>query len=200
MRIEVFSDMVCPWCYIGKRRLETALSRVEEPAEIVWRGFQLDPYYVSERPETLHEAHIGRYGVSEAESERRIRTITELAAREGLHYRLDRAIVVNTLDAHRLVHHAATHGKGIEVVEALMRAYAVEGRSIADPETLAELATAAGLPPLEPGAYAERVAADRERAHRYGVTGVPTLVVNESYGLVSPEVADLINVLTSARI
>ncbi|WP_407564320.1 DsbA family protein [Streptomyces sp. 184] len=200
MKIEVFSDMVCPWCYIGKRRLRSALERLGEPADVVWRSFQLDPDYPGGVRWTLPEAHLNRYGVSRAENDRRLAMVTALAAREGLEYRLDRALVANTFDAHRLVHHAATRGAADDVVDRLMRAYAVEGRWIGDPATLAAIASEAGLPALPPGAaYAADVAADLARARELGVTGVPTVVIDGGYGLAGPDTDELIRAITACR-
>lgn len=192
MRIEIFSDMVCPWCYIGKRRLSIALDRTGARPELVWRAFQLDPAYPVGVRWTLAEAHVKRYGLDAAEDRRRRESITGLAARVGLEYRLDRAVMANTLEAHRLVKHGDAHGKGAEAAEALMRAYAVEGRDIGDPGDLCRIAVELGLPPLEQGAYKREVDEDRARAARYGVRGVPTLVVDEKYLLVSPDVDDLV--------
>jgi len=191
MRIEVFSDMVCPWCYIGKRRLSIALDQVGVKPELVWRAFQLDPSYPSDVTWTLSEAHANRYGIHGEEDKRRQKLVTDLAAQVGIGYRLDRAIMANTADAHRLVKHGHAHGKGTETAEALMRAFAVEGRNIGDGGTLNEIAAEQGLPPLEPGAYTDEVNADLALASRYGVVGVPTLIIDEKYMLVSPEIQDL---------
>ncbi|GGO07628.1 DSBA oxidoreductase [Microbispora rosea subsp. aerata] len=191
MKIEVFSDLVCPWCYIGKRRLSIAIEQAGVEPELVWRAFQLDPSYPSGITWTLSEAHLNRYGVTAEEDRRRQRLVTDLAAEVGLEYRLDRAIMANTADAHRLVKHGHAHGKGTETAEALMRAYAIEGRDVGDLATLDEIAAEQGLPPLEPGAYRDEVTADLILASRYGIVGVPTIVVDEKHILVSPEIQDL---------
>jgi predicted DsbA family dithiol-disulfide isomerase len=195
MEIEIFSDMVCPWCYIGKRRLDDAVKELALPVELVWRSFQLDPAFPASAVATLHEVHVSRYGVSPEESTRRIGMVTELAAEEGLSYRLDRALMVNTFDAHRLVHHAAAHGRGTETAELLMRSYAIEGRSIADPETLDAVAATAGIERLRPGRYGAEVQADRERARALGVSGVPTMIVDGRRALVSPTTDELVRAL-----
>ncbi|MDA2809098.1 DsbA family oxidoreductase [Nocardiopsis sp. RSe5-2] len=191
MRIEIFSDMVCPWCYIGKRRLSIALERTGARPELVWRAFQLDPAYPSDVTWTLTDAHLNRYGINAAEDKRRQKMTTDLAAQVGLEYRLDRAIMANTADAHRMVKHGHAHGKGTETAEALMSGFAVEGRNIGDPGDLNAIAAELGLPPLEPGAYKKEVNADLARAAQYGVHGVPSLVVDERYMLVSPDIQDL---------
>lgn len=198
MVIEVFSDLVCPWCYLGKRRLDLALARVERPVEVRWRAFQLDPDYPTDVRWTLPEAHLRRYGLSQAENDRRLAMVSAVAAEVGLHYDLNRAVMANTRDAHRLVHHGRAHGKDAQVAELLMRAYAIEGRWIGDPATLNEIAAAAELPPLSPGAYQAEVEADLERARQLGVRGVPTVVVDGTYPLVAPGVEQLVAALRSA--
>ncbi|ROT29421.1 DsbA family protein [Micromonospora sp. HM5-17] len=197
MVIEVFSDLVCPWCYIGKRRLDLALARVERPVEVRWRAFQLDPDYPTDVRWTLPEAHLNRYGLSRAENDRRLAMVTAAAAEVGLRYDLNRAVMANTRDAHRLVHHGRAHGKDAQVAELLMRAYATEGRWIGDPTTLNEIAAEAGLPPMPPGAYEAEVEADLARARRLGVRGVPSVVVNGAYPLVAPDVEQLVRALGS---
>jgi len=199
MKLEVFSDMVCPWCYIGKRRLDLALESVDVSVEVVWRSFQLDPDYPTDVRWTLPQAHLRRYGLSQAQNDERLALVTGLARDLGLRYDLDRAVMANTFQAHRLVHHGTAHGKGSDVAEALMRAFAVEGRWIGDPRTLDEIAAEVGLPPLdEPNAYEAEVLADRERAAAYGILGVPTVVIDESRALVSPETDHLVHALRSA--
>ncbi len=198
MKLEVFSDMVCPWCYIGKRQLDIALATVNRPVEVVWRSFQLDPDYPSDVVWTLPEAHRLRYGISQVENDRRLALVSAIAAEVGLDYHLHQAVMANTFDAHRLVHHGNAHGKGAEVVEALMRAYAIEARWIGDPATLEDIASQVGLPPLPPDAYAAEVKADRVRARRYGITGVPTIVLNEERVLGAPTVEILTEVLRRA--
>lgn len=198
MLIEVFSDPVCPWCYIAKRRLDQALEVVDRPAEVVWRSFQLDPAYPADLRWTLPEMHVRRFGLSQAENDRRLGLVTAQAREAGLDYRLDLARPANTYEAHRLIQHATAHGQGTAVAEALMRAYAIEGRWIGDPEVLAEIAAAAGLDLPAPDAYRDTIAADRELAARYGIQAVPTLVIDQRVGLVSPGPAELIKALSAA--
>ncbi|SEG81372.1 Predicted dithiol-disulfide isomerase, DsbA family [Thermomonospora echinospora] len=174
-----------------KRRLDRALERTGRSVELVWRSFQLDPGYPPNVRWTLTEAHLNRYGIDRAENDRRLAAVTALAAEVGLDYRLDRALMANTFDAHRLVHHAAAFGQGTRMAERLMRAYAIDGLWIGGPRTLTGMAAAEGLPALEPGAYEAEVKADLERARRYGVHGVPTLVADETYMLVSPSLEEL---------
>ncbi|WP_246187127.1 DsbA family oxidoreductase [Microlunatus speluncae] len=198
MLIEVFSDPVCPWCYIAKRRLDQALAVVDLPAEVVWRSFQLDPTYPDDLDWTLPEFHLQRLGIGSVENDRRLALVTAQAREAGLDYRLDRARPANTYEAHRLIKHASAHGRGLEVAEALMRAYTVEGRWIGDPEVRREIAAAAGLEVPAPDAYRDAIAADRELADRYGIRAVPTLVLDRRVGLVAAGLDDLINALAAA--
>ncbi|WP_344152165.1 DsbA family oxidoreductase [Nocardioides koreensis] len=196
MRIEIWSDVVCPWCYIGKRRLEGALSRFEQArpeaagqVEIVWRSYQLDPAAPGEPSETVAE-HLGRkYGGGPAAGQQMIDRVEAVAAEEGLVYRLGEAQRANTVDAHRLLHLAAAEGRQGELKEALLAAYFLDARNVADPGVLAELAADVGLDEvrvkevLTGDEYAAAVEADIRRAAAYGATGVPFFVVDQKYGV-----------------
>lgn len=190
MKIELFSDMVCPFCYIGKRRLDRALARFpyRDKVEVVYRAFQLDPEASPDGHETLPERERRVRGIPLEVIRGRLEMVTELAASEGLVYDLTRALPVNTFDAHRLMHFAAGTPHLDAVAENILRAYAVEGRSIADHEVLADLAAKAGLD-LEPtramlasDAHADDVRSDVARAHALGIRTVPSFVVDESVG------------------
>lgn len=186
MDIEFFSDMICPFCYIGKRRLESALTRMSGPTPITvtYRSFQLDPHAAREAGETLPERESRVHGLSRSAVAARLAMVTHMAADEGLDYHLDRALPVHTFDAHRLVRLASEFGKAGQMAENLMRAYAIEGLSIADHETLAMLATRVGLDrplvlrSLRSDDYSDLVRSDLRRAADLGVRAVPTLIVN----------------------
>lgn len=190
MKVEIFSDIACPWCYIGKTRFERALSNYEhaDAVEVVWRSFQLDPHAPTRDPGTTvdHLAH--KYGVSRERALAMMDTATRVAAEEGLEFHLARALTANTFDAHRVAHIAAARGKAREVIARLMRAYQSEGANLADRGTLVALAAEAGLDETEvrealaSGAYADAVEADLDRAAAYGVTGVPFFVFDETHG------------------
>ncbi|HEX7002376.1 MAG TPA: DsbA family oxidoreductase [Trueperaceae bacterium] len=190
MKVEIFSDIACPWCYIGKTRFERALASYEhrDAVQVVWRSFQLDPDAPQREPGSTvdHLAH--KYGISRDRALAMMDGASQVAAEEGLEFHLDRALTANTFDAHRVAHLAAAMGKGREVMERLMRAYQAEGANVADHDTLVELAAAAGLDErevrqaLESGAYADAVEADLDRAAAYGVTGVPFFVFDQTHG------------------
>ena len=190
MKVEIFSDIACPWSYIGKTRFEDALSRYEhaQAVEVVWRSFQLDPSAPTEDPGTTvaHLAH--KYGVSEDRALAMMENATRAAAEDGLEFHLDRALSANTFDAHRVAHLAVAKGLGREVMERLMRAYQSDGANVANHDTLVALAAQAGLDEtdvkeaLASGAFADAVEADFARARAYGVNGVPFFVFDETHG------------------
>jgi predicted DsbA family dithiol-disulfide isomerase len=191
VRIDVWSDVVCPWCYIGKRRLESALERFEhaDEVEIHWHSFQLDPSHPEGERRPVFETLAQKTGAPIAQVNAMTRQVTELAAAEGLHYELDRAVSVNAFDAHRLSHLAAAHGLGDQMHERLLRAHLGEGEAVDDPGTLVRLGAEVGVPEdearkvLDGDAYAEAVRADAAEARRYGATGVPFFVLNRAYGV-----------------
>lgn len=132
MHVEIWSDIVCPWCYIGKRRFEAALARFPHADEVrvTWRSFQLDPYAPRTFPGSLDEMLARKLGRTVAEARALNEHVTALASEEGLAYRLDRAKPGNTFDAHRALHLAASRGLGPEAKERMLRAYFTEGAEI----------------------------------------------------------------------
>jgi predicted DsbA family dithiol-disulfide isomerase len=199
MNVEIWSDVVCPWCYIGKRRFERAVASFGHPdeVEVTYRSFELDPSAPAQRTGTHSEHLADKYGMTVAQAEQANEQMTERAAADGLDFRLDLIRGGNTFDAHRLLHLASEHGLQPEMKERLMRATFTEGLPIADKPTLVRLATEVGLPAAEAQAvvdgddYADAVRADEQQAARYGITGVPFFVADGKYavsGAQSPEV------------
>jgi predicted DsbA family dithiol-disulfide isomerase len=198
MKVEIWSDVACPWCYIGKRRFESALGSFghRDAVEIVWRSFQLDP----EAPQVAQESHdellAKKFGVSEAQVAQMNAQLSGLAAKEGLEYRFDLLKSSNTFDAHRLIHLAATHGLQGEMKESLMHAYWSKGLALWDTEAMVKIAEQVGLDAdearatLESDAYADEVRADLERAHMFGINGVPFFVFDEKYGVSGAQPAE----------
>jgi predicted DsbA family dithiol-disulfide isomerase len=189
MLIEVWSDVVCPWCYIGKRRLEAALAEFphRDEVEVVWRSFQLDPSAPTTPTETVAE-HLGNtYGGGAAGGQQMIDRVEAVAAEEGLIFRLGQAQRVGTMDAHRLLH-AAGDKRG-ELKEALLRAYFIEAQNVADHDVLSRIAAEVGLDEatvtsvLGGDVHADAVEADIRQAAAYGATGVPFFVVEGRYGI-----------------
>jgi predicted DsbA family dithiol-disulfide isomerase len=192
MKIEIWSDVVCPWCYIGKRRLESALAAFphRDDVEIVWHSFELDPTTVRVEGESTATRLARKIGVAEAQVAGMQRNVVEIAAGEGLAYDLDRALPTNTFDLHRVLHLAAEQGRADAVKEAFLAGYFVEGRDLADVDTVVEVASAAGLPEADvrrvladPKAYARAVEDDRTDAAALGANGVPFFVFDRTYGI-----------------
>ena len=191
MKVEIWSDVVCPWCFIGKRRFETALDRFEHRAdvEVEFRSFELNPNAEFQPEGTLEEALARKYGVSLEQAHAMNARVVDAAAGEGLQYRFDIARRGNTFDAHRLIHLAAADGLQAAMKERLMAAYFMEGRAIGDRDTLVELAGEVGVDPgraraaLDSDEYADDVRADEREAAELGITGVPFFVINRRYGV-----------------
>ncbi|WP_433083783.1 DsbA family oxidoreductase [Dactylosporangium sp. CA-052675] len=189
IQIEVWSDIVCPWCYIGKRRLERALAKHPGEVSVEWRSFQLDPSTPTGDPRTVGESLAARKGLSPSQVKGMFAHVTAIAAEEGLAYDFDRARTANTLDAHRLLHFAKASGRQGELKERLLRAYFTEGADVGDHTVLASLAAEIGLDEvaakqaLTDGSYAEDVEADIAQAREYGISGVPFFVFNQRLGV-----------------
>ncbi len=200
MRIEVWSDVVCPWCYIGKRHLEVALERFAHggEVEVSWRSFELDPGAPSERGGSYVQHLADKYGTSRAGAQAMIDQMTAKGAQAGLDFHFERARPGNTFDAHRLLHHAAELGRQGALKERLLRAAFSEGAPVGDRATLARLAGEVGLDPvaarevLDSDAYAEAVRDDERRARALGGDAVPFFVVDGRYGVVGAQPAEVL--------
>jgi predicted DsbA family dithiol-disulfide isomerase len=200
VRIEVWSDVICPWCYIGKRRLEAALEEFPHPVEVVWRSYQLDPGAPVEPTETVAESLGRKYGGGVEAGRRMIDRVEAVAAEEGLIFRLHQARRGNTVDAHRLLHLALTEGgprlQG-ELKEALLAAYFTRAENPADLDVLRKAAADTGLDAgrvdavLAGSEYLDEVYADIERAAAYGATGVPFFVIDQKYGVSGAQPAEV---------
>ena len=194
MLIEIWSDVVCPFCYIGKRRLEAALADFahRDEVEVVYRSFELDPSAPEVGTESIGEALARKYGGGPEQAATMMDRVATMAGEVGLTFDYAHATHTRTLEAHRLLHLALDHG-GPELqrtlVEALMVAYFTQGRSMGDRGVLREVAVGAGLPAdrvagvLASEEYAEPVAADIEQARAYGISGVPFFVLDRRLGV-----------------
>jgi predicted DsbA family dithiol-disulfide isomerase len=194
MRIEIWSDVVCPWCYIGKRRLEKALAAFPHAAdvEVVYRSFELDPSAPTVPTETVAEALGRKYGGGPEAGRAMVDRTEAVAAEEGLLFRHHQSLHVRTVDAHRLLHLALAQGGPAlqaRLKEALLSAYFVETENVADHDTLARIAIENGLDErrvtevLASDEYADDVEADIREAAALGATGVPFFVVDRKYGV-----------------
>jgi predicted DsbA family dithiol-disulfide isomerase len=205
VQVEIWSDVVCPWCYIGKRRFESAVARFGHPVEVVWRSFELYPDAPAVRDGSYVERIARKYGITVEQAATQHQRITDLARAEGLDYQLERARSGRSFDAHRLLHLALERGVQDAVKERVLAGYLQEGVAIGLAEELAPLAVSAGLDAgevravLASDAYGDAVRADEARALEIGITGVPFFLVDGRFpiaGAQSPET--MLAVLTRA--
>jgi predicted DsbA family dithiol-disulfide isomerase len=198
--VEIYSDVVCPWCFIGKRRFEEALAGhpAADDFEVVFRPFQLDPTAPSE-PTPVLDAYARKFG-GPAEAVRIVHHLTEVAAGSGLTFHLEEALRANTFDAHRLLEHALdTEGPAVQrdVKERLLEAYFINGENIADHPTLVRLAGAAGLDEARVATLlagdegGDELRARLQQAYELGVTAVPTFVFDERWSVPGAQEVDV---------
>jgi predicted DsbA family dithiol-disulfide isomerase len=200
MKVEIWSDIACPWCYVGKRRFEQALGEFEhrDDVEVVWRSFELDPTAPRNVGMPQDALLASKYGVPIEQARAMNARMTSEAKKEGLDFHFDRVQVGNTFDAHRLVHLAAETGRADAMKERLMRAYLTEGEALGDPETLLRLATDVGLNEarardvIASDEYARDVRADESRARSFGISGVPFFAIDERYGVSGAQTPDVL--------
>jgi predicted DsbA family dithiol-disulfide isomerase len=210
LRVEIWSDVVCPWCYIGKRRFEAAVARLDGEIEldVAYRPYQLDPRATPGTTQPVVEAYTRKFGGAER-ARAIIDNVTATAAGEGLEFRLDRALRANTLLAHRLLWWAERPDSPVEQIalkERLLRAYFVDGLDIGDPEVLADLTAELGVDRDDVAAFLDsdrgrvEVAEYLEQAAELGITAVPTYVVDGRFAIPGAQDADtFVNVLRRLR-
>lgn len=191
LKVEIWSDVICPFCYIGKRKFESALKQFEakDNIEITWKSFQLAPDLKTDTSISIDEYLAIHKGFS-IEKAREMNTyVTQIAKQEGLSFNFDRSIVANTLLAHQMLHFARTVGKQEVTKERLLKAYFTDGKNIDDKQTLIELATEIGLDidklnqALNSNDFVDEVKADIDEAQQLGVRGVPFFVFNRSHAI-----------------
>ncbi len=191
MKIEIWSDVMCPFCYIGKRKFEAALAAFprREKIEVEWKSYQLTPDLVTQPDKNTHQFLAEHKGMSLQAAKEMNDRVTEMARTVGLDYQLDRSVVANSFQAHQFAHFAKRHGKQDEAEEALFRAYFTDGENIDDRETLLRLGAGIGLDTeklaesLDKQAFADEVKRDIQEARKIGVRGVPFFVFNRTYGI-----------------
>jgi predicted DsbA family dithiol-disulfide isomerase len=200
VRIDIWSDVVCPWCYVGKRRFERALGAFEDRAtvQVVHRSFQLDPSRPKGQTQRRRDMLMAKYGLSAAQVEGLDARMEQTAAAEGLEYHLHPdGVTGNTFDAHRIIHLAAARGRQDAAVERLFRAYFTEGQSIFDTTSLVALAGDVGVDEadarkvLASDAYSDGVVADVREARALGVNGVPFFVIDNRFGVSGAQGTDV---------
>jgi predicted DsbA family dithiol-disulfide isomerase len=191
MDVEIWSDIACPWCYIGKRRFEAALAEFEhrDDVHVTWRSFELDPEAPRERVGDRAERLAQKYGMTIEQARAAEQQLTAAAAGDGLGFRFDIARSGTTFDAHRVVHLAETHGLQDAMKERLLRAYFTEGELMADRDTLVRLSVEVGLDErdvrelLDSDLYADEVRDDEQTATELGISAVPTFVIDRRLGV-----------------
>lgn len=200
MKIEIWSDIACPWCYVGKRRFEKALSQFEhrDQVEVMWRSFELDPTAPRRYKESQEEHLASKYGVPVSQARAMNARMTAEAKQEGLDFHFEHIKPGNTFDAHRLIHFAAGSGKRDAMVERLFSAYLTEGLAVGERDMLLQLATEVGLDRqaarevLDSEAFADAVRADEARARALGISGVPFFAIDERYGISGAQPPEMI--------
>lgn len=191
MKIEIWSDIMCPFCYIGKRRFEKAIDQFEyaDKVDITWRSFQLNPDMKSDPDANINEYLADAKGWSLQKTRQMNQRVTDMAAEEGLKYNMEQAVVANSFDAHRLIQFAKEQDKADEAEEALFRAYFTKGKNIADHATLSAIASEIGLNAekarkmLESDQYTNQVKHDIEIAGGLNIRGVPFFLFNRKFAV-----------------
>jgi predicted DsbA family dithiol-disulfide isomerase len=202
LRVDVWSDIACPWCYVGKQHLEQALAQFphRDEVEVTWRSFELDPSAprTPKDPTVTHaEKLASKYRMPLAEAQARIDSLAALGKTKGIDFRFEKISSTNTFDAHRLVQFAGAHGKRAEMKSRLLRAYFSEGAALGDHEVLVSLGAEVGLDAaavremLATGAHAEDVRGDEAQAQEYGISGVPFFVLGR-YGVSGAQPAEVL--------
>ena len=199
MKVEIWSDVVCPFCYIGKRKFEKALDGFanKEQVEIVWKSFQLDPTTKPNPEKSVIESLAEKKGWTLEQSRQINQQVTGMAKEVGLDYQMEKAVIANTFDAHRLSHLAAKKGLQDQMEERLFAAYFTEGKDIGDKDTLVSLAQEVGLSATEAAevlktdAYSDKVQADIYEAQQVGVRGVPFFVFDSKYAVSGAQPSDV---------
>ncbi len=192
MKVEIWSDVVCPFCYIGKRKFEEALANFDHAnqIEVVWKSFQLDPSQKSNPNISVMEELASKKGWTLEYASDVSESVTDMAAEEGLQFDFSKAVVANTFNAHRLLQFAKTQGKGSALKELLLSGYFTEGKNIDDAATLIELGVLIGLDKTETEKvvddkmlFAKDVSANIAEARELGINGVPFFVLDRKYGI-----------------
>lgn len=199
MKVEIWSDVVCPFCYIGKRRFENALKRFKhkDEVEIIWHSFELDPERQYIPGKNIHQMLADKKGWSLEQAKQMNAHVTEMAKEEGLIYDFDKAVPVNTFNAHRISHLAAKHKKQNEMEELLFSSYFTKGINIDDKSSLVHLSESIGIQSkeaelvLKGDAYGQEVRNDEEEARQIGINGVPFFVFDRKYAISGAQPEDI---------
>ncbi|MBE8721887.1 DsbA family oxidoreductase [Sphingobacterium pedocola] len=199
MKVEIWSDVICPFCYIGKRNFETALEQFAERKniEVIWKSFQLDASIPEVATESYAEYLVKRKGMAAEQVQGMLTNVTEMASQVGLDYHLDQSVIVNSQKAHQLIQFAKSKELGNEAEERLFSAFFTESKNIADTETLVRLGKDFGLEEselkasLEDEKYKYEITQDIQEAQNIGVTGVPFFVFDRKYAVSGAQPAEV---------
>ncbi|WP_339711449.1 DsbA family oxidoreductase [Cyclobacterium amurskyense] len=189
MKIEIWSDIVCPFCYIGKRRFENALAKFDKKyqIEVIYKSFQLNPEIKTDMDKSVVQYLSESKGVTLEKAREMTEYVTQQAGIEGLDYKMDKAVVANTFRSHRLLHLALAQGLQLEMKERLLKAYFIEGKNIDDVSILADLAKEVGITnaeeTLKNDNFTDQVKRDLMESKQIGIQGVPFFVFNGKYGI-----------------
>ena len=199
MKVEIWSDIVCPFCYIGKRKFENALNAFDkkDQVEIIWQSFQLDPDMIPVQGQSVDQYLADRKGVPLKEGKEMNESMSNIARGVGLEYNFDKGIISNTMNAHRLLHLAKKEGVQNDVKEKLFAAYYTNGKDVGDTETLVQIGESAGLIAdeirelLQGNEFIKEVRIDQVRGEQLGVQGVPFFVFNNKYAVSGAQSAEV---------
>ena len=207
MKVEIWSDVACPFCWIGKRHFEKAVSKLDlKDVEVEWKSFELDPYAKKDYEDDIYTLLANKYGQTREWALNSADHMRQKGEEIGLAFNFDKTISTNTFDAHRLIHLAKSHGRQIEAEEALFKAYFKEGRHIGEKETLLEIGLELGIDKdevektLDSEAYAEDVREDEQLSQQFRISGVPFFVINRKHGISGAQpVEHFVNMLNNAK-
>lgn len=199
MKVEIWSDIFCPFCYIGKRRFENALKNFsdKDDVEVIYRSFELNPDAPKVNNNSIHEAIAEKYGMSVEEAKANNDGIVKQAASLGLEYNFDTLILTNSLDAHRLIHFAKDFNMMQEMTEALFKAYFTDSKNISDIDALGDIAESIGINKkevinfLKSDKYKSEVREDEALARNYGINSVPTFIFNNKFKVTGAQSEDV---------
>lgn len=199
MKIEIWSDIFCPFCYMGKRRFENALKKFtdKEDVEVVFKSFELNPDSPKVINKTIHEAISEKYGITYDEAKRNNENIINQGKDIGLEFNFDSLVLTNSFDAHRLIHFARPFNKMEDATEELFKAYFTDSKNISDIDTLGNIAEKIGLNKeeaikiLKSDKYEKEVREDEMLARNYGITSVPTFIINDKFKVTGAQSEDM---------
>ncbi|MCM3367126.1 DsbA family oxidoreductase [Bacillus safensis] len=198
MKVQIWSDIACPFCYIGKKQLETALEQFPEKdqVEIEFKSFELDPHAPVDVDHDVHDMLVKKYGMSRSQAMAMNEQVKQAGKEKGIDFQFDPLVLTNTFDAHRLAQYAGQMGKGDFVMGELFHAYFTDGKHVGDRQTLLDIAEKAGLDEKEvqqvlgSEAFADHVRKDEQEARQLGINAVPFFLINDKYSVAGAQPAD----------